>query len=219
MIFELKNVLTKEEVAFFLAELKKANWSDGKVTAGVQSAKVKNNFQVDERCPVALKLQQIVLQKLQANGEFVSYCLPSQIFPPLFNKYVEGQGFGKHIDNAVRQINGTNVKIRTDISATLFLSSPESYEGGELEIEDTGQNYKVKLEAGSMVIYPASTVHFVHKVKSGERIACFFWVESMVRSYEQRKLLYELDNTISIASPETQVKLTGLYHNLLRMWI
>jgi PKHD-type hydroxylase len=201
----------------------KANWVDGKVTAGTQSAQVKRNMQLPEESEVAETSRKIVLQALSRNALFFSAALPKKIYPPLFNQYREGMDFGAHIDNAVRTHALTGNHVRTDISSTLFISPPESYEGGELVIEDTYGVQSVKLPAGDMVLYPGTSLHHVRPVSKGARIACFFWTQSMIRDDGQRTLLFDMDAAISTLRQEhgdsaAVIRLTGNYHNLIRMW-
>jgi PKHD-type hydroxylase len=200
---------------------------DGRATAGHQGAKVKNNLQIAEDSPVARELGGIVLNAIERNPLFLSAALPSLVYPPLFNRYEGGMTFGSHVDGAVRLVPGTGRKLRTDLSATLFLSSPESYDGGELLIEGSFGVQKVKLPAGDMVLYPATSLHKVTPVTRGARLASFFWVQSLVSDEAQRALLFDLDMAIVRltrdlgergAGHEALVSLTGSYHNLLRMW-
>jgi len=200
-------------------------WVDGRVTAGHQGKDVKHNLQLAEDSPVGRELSGIVVAALERHPLFLSAALPGRIYPPMFNRY-DGSSemqFGTHVDGAVRLAPGTGVKIRTDVAATLFLSEPESYEGGELVIEDTYGTQAVKLSAGHMVLYPATSRHRVMPVTGGSRLASFFWVQSMVRDDAQRALLFDMDMAIiglASAAPEhaSLVELTGCYHNLLRMW-
>ena len=200
-----------------------ADWIDGNVTAGHQSRLAKDNMQLAENDPVAIELGDIILEELQQNPLFVSAALPRKIFPPLFNRYSGGQNFGTHVDNAIRQVTGTEHRVRTDLSATLFFSDPDEYEGGELVIEDNYGVQRVKLAAGSMILYPASSLHHVTSVTSGSRVASFFWIQSMVRDDGQRTLLFDLDSAIQRLASESPdhpsaIQLTGVYHNLLRRW-
>jgi PKHD-type hydroxylase len=203
--------------------LDSADWIDGRVTAGHQSALAKSNEQLAETSPLARELGQVVIDALERNATFVSAALPAKIFPPLFNRYSVGQGFGVHVDNAVRQIRQSAQLVRTDISATLFLSNPDEYEGGELIVDDTYGAHRVKLPAGDLVLYPASSLHRVQSITRGARIASFFWIQSMVREDAQRSLLFDLDSAIRrlqspSVQPDVSVQLTGVYHNLLRRW-
>lgn len=224
MLIQIPEVLSSDELAQCRALLAGADWADGRLTAGTQSAKVKQNLQLPELGAASLATRKIVLAALNRNALFLSSALPKRIFPPLFNRY-EGDynTFGNHIDNAVRTCADSGVRVRTDLSATLFLCDPDSYEGGELVIEDTYGEHAVKLAAGDMVLYPGSSLHRVEPVTRGARLASFFWIESMVRETERRRLLFEMDMAI-LELRETQgdipsaVNLTGCYHNLLRMW-
>lgn len=223
MLLQIPDVLTQEQVKEFREILLAAEWVDGKVTAGHQSVKAKNNMQLREGSKEAVELGQRIVIALEKNPLFISAALPLKVFPPLFNRYEGGQSFGTHIDNAIRQVSGTSHRIRTDLSATLFFSDPSDYDGGELVVEDTYGSHKVKLPAGHMILYPSSSLHYVTPVTRGARISSFFWMESMVRDDSQRTLLFDLDNTIRLLAhdaPEhsSSVQLTGIYHNLLRMW-
>lgn len=223
MLLRVPQVLNADELAKLQALIAKAEWTDGKVTAGTQSAKVKRNIQLPETSEFAEQARQIVLKALSRNALFFSAALPKKIYPPLFNQYKNGMDFGAHIDNGVRTHAISGQHVRTDISGTLFLADPDSYEGGELVIEDTYGQQAVKLPAGDMVLYPGTSLHQVRPVTSGARIACFFWVQSMVRDDAQRTLLFDMD--VAIATLREQVgdnaaviRLTGNYHNLIRMW-
>jgi PKHD-type hydroxylase len=224
MLLSIPQVLTKDQVAHFRRRLAEAEWVDGAITAGKQSSSVKHNMQVPEGSPIAVELGDIVVEALGAAPLFVSAALPLRTFPPLFNRYEGGEHFGAHIDNAIRPVRGTYVRLRTDVSCTLFLSEPEDYDGGELVIEDAYGAQEVKLPAGDMVLYPANSLHQVHPVTKGARVASFFWVQSMVRDDGQRELLFDLDQSIQGHAMEhgldhpTTVKLTGIYHNLIRRW-
>ena len=223
MLVQIEQVLGKGDVARFRATLERSSWVDGKVTAGVQSAVAKHNLQVPEDAPEAQELGQESLTALGRNEGFVSAALPLRVFPPLFNRYEAGMGFGAHVDNAIRFAPGL-VRMRTDIACTLFLSEPAEYEGGELVIEDTYGEQRIKLGAGDMVIYPATSLHRVEPIKRGARWAAFFWAQSMVRDEGERRTLYDLDRAIQQLRAELAddhhavVQLTGLYHNLLRRW-
>jgi PKHD-type hydroxylase len=216
-------LLSPDEVPTFRDELTRATWEDGNSTAGHQSALVKRNLQVPESCPRLPGLRSTVLRALAGNGLFQSAVLPRVIFPPMFNRYEGGMGFGLHVDNALRPLPGTDQRIRTDVSVTLFLSDPESYDGGELIIEDTYGTHEVKLEAGCAVAYPSTSLHLVRPVTRGVRLASFFWVQSLVREAADRATLFELDGAIMSlnqreAGSDLAVRLTGTYHNLLRRW-
>jgi PKHD-type hydroxylase len=229
----LDDVLSPAEVAQLLALLRSApageGWVEGVATSGQQSAPAKNNQQMPEQGRVTAQARERVVAHISRHPQFMTAALPRRLYPPSFNRYAgQANAFGAHIDNAMRHIPGTPGFLRTDLSCTLFLSDPKSYEGGELVIESPGGEQAYKLAAGSLVLYPASTVHRVNPVTQGERVASFFWVESMVRSAEQRQLLYELDLTITAQrtrelqtigqESEESIRLTGTYHNLLRMW-
>ena len=223
MLLRIPQVLTKAQVQQTREILLAADWIDGAVTAGYQSTKAKNNLQLPEDSAEARQLGDNILAVLAKNNLFMSAALPLKIFPPLFNCYQGGQSFGVHVDNAVRQVPGTPVKVRTDISMTLFLSEPEEYEGGELVVEDTYGSQKIKLAAGDMVLYPSTSLHRVTPVTQGRRLASFFWLQSMISSDERRALLFDMDMAIQSLrknledSPEI-VQLTGVYHNLIRQW-
>ncbi|MEO8459007.1 MAG: Fe2+-dependent dioxygenase [Dokdonella sp.] len=200
-----------------------APWVDGRVTAGHQGINVKRNRQIAEDSPLARELGDVILQSLERHPLFISACLPRRVYPPMFNRYEVGMQFGNHVDGAVRLLPHSSEKIRTDISATLFLSPPEDYDGGELLIEDTYGAHSVKLAAGDMIVYPASSLHRVAPVTRGARMASFFWIESMIRDDAQRTQLFDLDNAIQQLNrdhPEhpAMVQLVGVYHNLLRGW-
>ncbi len=223
MLLHVPDVLSAEQVSACRKALDDAPWADGRMTAGHQSARAKNNLQLPEDSPVARELGTLVLGALERNPLFLSAALPAKIFPPLFNCYREGQSFGVHVDNAVRQFRGSAFRIRTDLSVTLFLSHPDEYDGGELSIEDTYGHQRVKLPAGHLVVYPASSLHRVEPITRGARIASFFWIQSMVRDDGARALLFDLDTAIqrlSTKQPDdpSVVQLTGVYHNLLRRW-
>jgi PKHD-type hydroxylase len=223
MLLSVPEVLSAEQVAHARRVLDAASWQDGRVTAGYQSALAKDNQQLPEDSPVARELGSLVLGALERSALFVSAALPARVFPPLFNRYASGQSFGSHIDNAIRQVRGTGYRVRTDLSATLFLNSPEEYDGGELVVEDTYGAHQVKLAAGHLVLYPSSSLHHVTAVTRGARLASFFWIQSMVRDDAQRTLLFDLDTAIqqlnaTVPNHSALVRLTGLYHNLLRQW-
>ena len=223
MLLAIPDVLTEEQIASARELLARAEWIDGRVTAGPQSARAKSNMQLPEGSPAAETLGDMILTALQRNQLFVSAALPLRVFPPLFNRYQGGHSFGNHVDNAIRQVSGTGHRIRTDLSATLFLADPDEYEGGELVVEDTYGVHKVKLPAGDMVLYPSSSLHSVTPVISGARVAAFFWIQSMIREDGRRTLLFDLDVAIQQLSRDVPahpatVQLTGVYHNLIRQW-
>ena len=223
MLLQIPDVLTADEVTSARQRLDTAAWIDGRVTAGHQSAKAKDNLQLPEDSPVGRQLGDEILAALQRTPLFIAAALPARVFPPLFNRYQGGQSFGNHVDNAIRHVPGTPVRIRTDLSATLFFAGPDEYEGGELVIEDTYGVHAVKLPAGHLVLYPSSSLHHVRPVTRGARVASFFWIQSMVRDDGERTLLFDLDSAIQqlthISSDHpAAVPLTGVYHNLPRRW-
>lgn len=222
MLLCVPEVLSKAEVARFRARLETAEWVDGAATAGEQSRLVKRNAQVREGSAAAVELGEAVLDALGRAPDFVSAALPLKTFPPLFNRYAGGDAFGAHIDNAIRPVRGTAVRVRTDLSCTLFLSEPDDYDGGELVIEGAFGAQAVKLGAGDLVLYPGTSLHQVTPVTRGARVAAFFWVQSMVRDDTERTLLFDLDQAIRAhvaghgAGHPLSVRLTGVYHNLVR---
>jgi PKHD-type hydroxylase len=224
MLLEIADVLTPKELEECRSIVTRAAWTDGRITAGTQSERTKNNLQLPEQSPAAAEAGKIVLGALGRNALFFTAALPKRIFPPLFNCYTGGtNAFGDHVDNAMRVHSVTNERVRTDLAVTLFLSAPDEYDGGELVIEDVYGAHSVKLGAGDLVLYPASSVHRVEPVTRGARIASFFWLESMIRDAGQRRMLFDLDMAIlelRAAGGDTApvVRLTGCYHNLLRMW-
>lgn len=223
MILQMPQVLTAAQVREARERLFAAPWIDGRATAGHQGARVKHNRQLAEGSPLALELGDMVLAALERHPLFISAALPARVYPPMFNRYDEGETFGNHVDNALRLMPGSAERIRTDVSATLFLAEPDDYDGGELLIEDTHGAHAVKLPAGDLVLYPATSLHRVEPVTRGSRLACFFWVQSMVRDNGQRMLLLDLDTSIQRlaqtgADDAARLQLTGCYHNLLRMW-
>jgi PKHD-type hydroxylase len=223
MLLHIPNVLNADELSQLRHLMAQADWADGKVTAGTQSAQVKRNIQLPEKSTDAEAARLIVLKALNRNALFFSAALPKKIYPPLFNQYQVGMDFGAHIDNAVRTHAISGVHVRTDISSTLFLSDPDSYEGGELVVEDTYGHQIVKLPAGDMVLYPGTSLHHVRPVTQGTRVACFFWTQSMVREDAQRTLLFDMDAAIAtlreqVGDNAAVIRLTGNYHNLIRMW-
>lgn len=223
MILEIEQVLDAAALARVRALLARAPWADGRATAGYQSALAKDNEQLPEDCAEAVEAGAIVLAGLRQSLLFQSAALPAEIFPPLFNRYAGGQSFGVHVDNAIRPARDGR-RIRTDLSATLFLEPPESYDGGELVIEDGSAAHEVKLAAGDMVLYPATTLHEVRPVTRGARVACFFWVQSLVPEQGKRSILFDMDLAMQRLRQEvgdrhpSLVALTGAYHNLLRLW-
>ncbi len=224
MLVCIAEVLTKDEVAAIRSELDAAEWESGLKTAGPQAALVKNNRQLPPGSPLADKLGERVLEGLSRNPIFMSAALPLKILPPMFNSYAGGESFGVHVDNAIRVVPGTPVRVRTDLSCTLFLSDPEDYDGGELVVEGHYGAQEVKLPAGDLVLYPSTSLHKVEPVTRGERVASFFWLQSMIRDDQHRSLLFDLDQTIQELGAEVgadhsaAVRLTGIYHNLIRAW-
>ena len=223
MLLHVPNVLNAEELDQLRKLMAQADWTDGKVTAGTQSAQVKRNIQLPETTADAEAARLIVLKALNRNALFFSAALPKKIYPPLFNQYRDGMDFGAHIDNAVRTHAVSGVHVRTDISCTLFIADPDSYEGGELVVEDTYGHQMVKLPAGDMVLYPGTSLHHVRPVTKGARLASFFWVQSMIREDAQRTLLFDMDAAIvtlrqQVGDNAAVIRLTGNYHNLIRMW-
>jgi PKHD-type hydroxylase len=225
MLLHVANVLGAAELERCRGWLMGANWRDGRVTAGHQSARAKQNRQLAEDDPIARQLGAVILDALSRNATFFAGALPRRIFPPLFNRYEGGEAFGLHVDNAVRydRTRETPEPLRTDLSATLFLCAPEDYDGGELVIEDTFGAHAVKLPAGDLVLYPGSSLHKVQPITRGARVAAFFWIQSLVRSDAQRHMLFDLDLSIQeltsrVPDAPELVRLTGVYHNLLREW-
>jgi len=223
MILQIPDVLNQEQVAHARRLLNEATWVDGKVTAGHQSARAKENMQLAEQDPIARQIGDQILGALQRSPLFVAAALPLRVFPPLFNRYVAGESFGNHVDNAIRYSPTNGQRIRTDLSATLFLAEPEEYDGGELMIEDTYGVHAAKLPAGHLILYPSTSLHHVKAVTSGARVASFFWVQSMVRDDGQRALLFDLDTaiqrlTLDLPEHPAALHLTAVYHNLLRRW-
>lgn len=223
MLLPIPDVLSADQVAEFRRLLDVAEWVDGRLTAGHQSVKAKENMQLREDNPAARRLGDTIVGTLERNPLFTAAALPLKVFPPLFNRYSEGQSFGTHIDNAIRQVPGTPHRVRTDLSATLFLSAPEEYDGGELVVEDVFGVQSVKLPAGHLILYPSSSLHHVRPVTRGARVSSFFWIQSMVREDAQRTILFDLDMAIQRISQDvpghsSSIQLTGVYHNLLRQW-
>lgn len=223
MLIQIPDVLAPEQATRLRQQLVDAEWVDGRATAGHQSVRAKHNLQLAEGTPLAREAGDLIVSALQRNPLFISAALPLRILPPMFNCYREGQTFGSHVDNAIRQVAGSGQRIRTDLSATLFLTAPEDYEGGELVVEDTYGAHAVKLPAGHLVLYPATSLHHVRPVTAGARISSFFWIQSMVRDDGARTLLFDLDTAIQRVSQDLPdhpgaVQLTGVYHNLVRRW-
>lgn len=224
MLLHIPEVFTKDEVRALRATLDGGAWTDGNATSGHQSALAKRNAQLPETSPQAQEVGAIIQQALQANPMFVSAALPHTIYPPLFNRYEGGQAFGVHVDNAIRQQGRNGVRIRSDLSATLFLSEPDDYDGGELLIEANYGSQSVKLPAGDMVLYPSKSLHRVSPVTRGARVSSFFWLQSLVRDDGARETLFQLDvatqrvNIDKGPADQAVIELTGVYHNLLRRW-
>ena len=223
MLLHIPRVLTESQIARGRPLLEQAKWVDGRATAGHLSARAKHNLQVAEGTPEARELGEVVVTALERTPLFMSAALPLRVFPPLFNRYEPGMTFGAHVDNAIRQVSGRPLRVRTDLSATLFLSAPEEYDGGDLVVDDTYGAHSVKLPAGDLILYPATSLHRVQPVTRGVRLASIFWVQSMVRDDGERGLLFDLDMAIgqvSEAQPDHPgvVALTSCYHNLLRRW-
>jgi PKHD-type hydroxylase len=223
MLQTIPHILSTAQVAEFRKALESAEWADGRATAGYLSSRTKNNEQLPETHPLARRLGNVILDELDKNQQFIAAALPARVLPPLFNRYTAGQAYGGHIDGAVRPVPGSPFRVRTDLSATIFLTDPNEYAGGELVIGEGGQETRVKLAAGDMVLYGGGTVHRVMPVTRGARIAAFFWIQSMVRDETQRSILLELDNALQQlgrtgADHDACVRLAGVYHNLLRQW-
>ncbi|MEI9993951.1 MAG: Fe2+-dependent dioxygenase [Rhizomicrobium sp.] len=223
MLLHVPNVLTQDELAAVRQRLAAAQWGDGRMTAGHQSAKVKANLQLPENSADARELGQLVVKALERSPLFMSAALPVFVYPPLFNRYEEGMNFGPHVDNAIRPVPGTARRLRTDVSATLFLSAPADYDGGELIVQDTYGTHSVKLPAGDLIVYPATSLHRVAPVTRGSRVASFFWIQSIVKDDAERQMLFDLDRSIielsqSAAESPAVLRLTALYHNLVRKW-
>jgi PKHD-type hydroxylase len=222
MLLEIPGVLSDEQVGALRRRLDEADWVDGRATAGPQSARAKHNLQLPETSALAREAGDVIVAALQRHPLFLSAALPLRVYPPMFNCYREGQAFGSHVDNAIRQVPGGG-RLRTDLSATLFLTSPDDYEGGELIIEDTYGVHALKLAAGHLVLYPATSLHHVRPVTAGARISSFFWIQSMVRDDGARTLLFDMDTAIQrltqdVPDHPSGVQLTGVYHNLIRRW-
>ncbi len=223
MLLHIPQVFSRDEVLRIRGALESADWLDGRVTAGYQSARAKHNLQLAEDNPLAREIAEAMLQRLWQHPLFMSAALPNKVFPPLFNRYSAGGSFDFHIDNAIRQVRNSAERVRTDLSSTLFFSDPEDYDGGELVIQDTYGTQRVKFAAGDLVLYPATSLHKVEPVTRGERLASFFWTQSLVRDDGQRTLLFEMDQAIQqltrdVPEHPALIQLTGNYHNLLRRW-
>jgi len=220
MVLQIPGFLSHDQLAQFREALLAQSWQDGRLTAGHMATSAKNNLQLPPDNPVGKQLSDFVLNALGNSPRFLSAALPLKVVPPMFNRYEGGGTYGDHVDGAIRSVPGTPHRIRTDISATLFLSDPESYDGGELVVNDTFGERATKLNAGDMILYPGTSLHHVTR---GVRLACFFWVQSLVRDDTQRTMLFELDSAIqqlNVDTPDNSavLKLSGVYHNLLRQW-
>lgn len=223
MMLHIPNVLTRDQVLRCRAMFERAQWVDGRTTAGGQAGAVKRNLQIPEDDPEAQECGQMIVSALYRNGLFMSSVLPAKVLPPMFNRYDAGMTFGSHVDNAIRRIRTTGESMRTDVSTTLFLSDPEDYDGGELVVEDAYGAHEVKLPAGDAIVYPATSLHHVTPVTRGSRISSFFWTQSLIRSDHQRSMLFDMDMAIMRLGADhpghpSGVQLTGVYHNLLREW-
>jgi PKHD-type hydroxylase len=224
MLIHIPGVFTRDEVSRIREALEQADWADGKITAGHQSAKAKHNLQLPESHPLSKEIGAALLERLWSHPLFMSAALPNKVFAPLLNCYRAGDNFGFHIDNAVRQAKGNPERVRTDLSTTLFFSEPDDYDGGELVIQDTFGTREIKLPAGDLVLYPGTSLHRVNAVTRGVRYASFFWTQSLVREDAQRALLFEMDTAIQrltqdVPDHPSLIQLTGTYHNLLRRWV
>ena len=223
MLLQIPRLLDGNQLAECRDVLASANWTDGRATAGYLSNAVKQNQQLAENDPAARRLGKVILDALDSNQLFISAALPLKIVPPLFNRYAGGQHYGGHVDGAVRPVYGTPHRVRTDLSATIFLSAPEEYDGGELVMEGTSGSHRIKLPAGDMVLYSGTSVHHVEPVTRGARLASFFWVQSMVREDARREVLFSIDNALQrlardVPGHQSLVEIAGAYHNLLRLW-
>ncbi|AWM81498.1 Fe2+-dependent dioxygenase [Gammaproteobacteria bacterium ESL0073] len=223
MLLQIPNVFSKEEVRYIRQRLEQANWQDGQLTAGHIAINCKDNEQLSEEDPFAIELGDEIIKRLGNHPLFISAALPHKVFPPMFNRYQGGGTYGFHVDNAIRKPKTSSQRVRTDVSSTLFFSEPEEYEGGELVIQDTYGEQRVRLPAGDLVLYPSTSLHQVTPVTSGARYASFLWTQSMVRSDEKRRLLFDMDCAIQqlvqdVPNHPSIIKLSGNYHNLLRQW-
>lgn len=223
MLLHIPNIFSKEEVSYIRSQLEQANWQDGQLTAGHIAINCKDNEQLDEQDPFAIKLGDEIVKRLGNHPLFISAALPYKVFPPMFNRYSGGGTYGFHVDNTIRKSKTSPILVRTDVSSTLFFSEPEEYEGGELVIQDTYGEQRVRLPAGDLVVYPSTSLHQVTPVTRGTRYASFMWTQSMVRSAEKRRLLFDMDMAIQelvkdIPDHPAIIKLSGNYHNLLRQW-
>ncbi|WP_375740133.1 Fe2+-dependent dioxygenase [Pseudomonas boanensis] len=223
MMLQIPDVLTADQVRKCREALDEANWQDGRVTAGHMAVRAKDNQQLAQDDPLAIEIGDFIVERLGSNPQFMAAALPLKVLPPRFNRYTGGGTYGNHIDNAIFSVPGTTHRVRSDLSATLFFSDPDEYEGGELVVEDTYGSHSVKLPAGHLVLYPGSSLHRVNPVTRGARLASFMWIQSLVREDSQRAMLLDLDTAIQQLTRETPasevlVRLSGVYHNLLRQW-
>ncbi|MBT8766279.1 Fe2+-dependent dioxygenase [Metapseudomonas boanensis] len=223
MMLQIPDVLTADQVRKCREALDEANWQDGRVTAGHMAVRAKDNQQLAQDDPLAIEIGDFIVERLGSNPQFMAAALPLKVLPPRFNRYTGGGTYGNHIDNAIFSVPGTPHRVRSDLSATLFFSDPDEYEGGELVVEDTYGSHSVKLPAGHLVLYPGSSLHRVNPVTRGARLASFMWIQSLVREDSQRAMLLDLDTAIQQLTRETPasealVRLSGVYHNLLRQW-
>lgn len=223
MLLHIPNIFSKEEVSYIRSRLEQASWQNGQLTAGHIAINSKDNEQLDEEDPFAIELGDEIIKRLGNHPLFISAALPHKVFPPMFNRYSGGGTYGFHVDNAIRKPKTNPLRVRTDVSSTLFFSEPEEYEGGELVIQDTYGEQRVRLPAGDLVLYPSTSLHQVTPVTQGIRYASFLWTQSMIRSDEQRRLLFDMDMAIQELTKDVPnhpaiIKLSGNYHNLLRQW-
>lgn len=223
MMLSIADVLSPEQLRQCRSALDKASWQDGRQTAGHQAVNVKTNQQLGQDDPLAQQLAEFVLAQLGQSPRFMAAALPLKVLPPRFNRYADTGHYGEHIDNAIFSVPGTPHRIRADLSATLFFSEPDEYEGGELVVQDHFGSHRAKLPAGHLLLYPSGSLHRVEPVTRGARLAAFFWIQSLVREDSQRSVLLELDDSIQslrqqVPDSPALVRLTGIYHNLLRQW-
>lgn len=223
MLLHIPHIFSKQEIAIIRQRLQQADWQAGQLTAGHMAINAKDNQQLNEQDPFAIELGDEIIKRLANNPLFLSAALPLKVYPPMFNRYTHGGTYGFHVDNAIRKPINSNIRVRTDVSSTLFFSEPEEYQGGELTIQDTYGQQQVKLPAGDLVLYPSTSLHQVNPVTQGTRYASFMWTQSIIRSDEQRRLLFDMDTAIQRLSQDipnhpSLLTLTGNYHNLLRQW-
>lgn len=223
MLLHIPNIFSKQEVNFIKQRLEQADWQAGKLTAGHLAKAAKDNQQLNQQDPFAIELGDEIIKRLANNALFISAALPLKVYPPMFNRYTQGETYGFHVDNAIRKPVSSHIQVRTDVSSTLFFSDPDEYQGGELTIQDTYGQQQVKLPAGDLVLYPSTSLHQVNPVTHGTRYASFMWTQSMIRSAERRRLLFDMDTAIQqlardLPNHPALLTLTGNYHNLLRQW-